>query len=51
MIAYHDYEGIALNLDERRLINDLGDKYLILKNHGLLTTEPHAEMLGSDYFS
>ena len=38
--AYHDYEGIALNLDEReRLINDLGDKHcLILKNHGLLTT-------------
>ncbi len=38
--AYHDYEGIALNLDEReRLIHDLGDKHcLILKNHGLLTT-------------
>ena len=38
--AYHDYEGIALNLDEReRLIDDLGNKHcLILKNHGLLTT-------------
>ena len=38
--AYHDYEGIALNLDEReRLIEDLSDKHcLILKNHGLLTT-------------
>ena len=38
--AYHDYEGIALNLDEReRLIDDLGKKHcLILKNHGLLTT-------------
>jgi ribulose-5-phosphate 4-epimerase/fuculose-1-phosphate aldolase len=38
-IAYHDYEGIALDLDEReRLINDLGEKdVMILKNHGLLT--------------
>ncbi|MCA3746510.1 class II aldolase/adducin family protein, partial [Phenylobacterium sp.] len=26
-VAYHDYEGIALNLDEReRLVADLGDK-------------------------
>ncbi|HWK45807.1 MAG TPA: class II aldolase/adducin family protein [Stellaceae bacterium] len=39
-IAYHGYEGIALDLDERqRLIADLGDKsVMILKNHGLLTT-------------
>jgi ribulose-5-phosphate 4-epimerase/fuculose-1-phosphate aldolase len=38
-VAYHDYEGIALDLDEReRLINDLGDKdVMILKHHGLLT--------------
>lgn len=38
-IAYHDYEGIALDLDEReRLVGDLGDKDLmILKHHGLLT--------------
>ena len=38
--AYHDYEGIALNHDERdRLLNDLGDKHcMILRNHGLLTT-------------
>ena len=38
-IAYHDYEGIALNLDERsRLIQDLGQsKVMILRNHGLLT--------------
>jgi ribulose-5-phosphate 4-epimerase/fuculose-1-phosphate aldolase len=37
-IAYHDYEGIALNLDEReRLVADLGDKPLmILRNHGTL---------------
>ncbi|MDF1687111.1 MAG: class II aldolase/adducin family protein [Parvibaculaceae bacterium] len=38
-LAYHDYEGIALNHDEReRLIADLGDKHsMILRNHGLLT--------------
>jgi ribulose-5-phosphate 4-epimerase/fuculose-1-phosphate aldolase len=37
-VAYHDYEGIALNLDEReRLVKDLGDKRLmILRNHGTL---------------
>ncbi|HWE46513.1 MAG TPA: class II aldolase/adducin family protein [Caulobacteraceae bacterium] len=37
-VAYHDYEGIALNLDEReRLVADLGDKTLmILRNHGTL---------------
>jgi ribulose-5-phosphate 4-epimerase/fuculose-1-phosphate aldolase len=38
-IAYHDYEGVALNLDEReRIIRDLGDKdIMILRNHGTLT--------------
>lgn len=38
-IGYHDYEGIALNEDEKpRLVADLGDKTsLILRNHGLLT--------------
>lgn len=38
-LAYHDYEGIALNLDERdRIVNDLGDKSLLmLRNHGTLT--------------
>jgi ribulose-5-phosphate 4-epimerase/fuculose-1-phosphate aldolase len=38
-VAYHDYEGIALDLDEReRLVNDLGAKdVMILKHHGLLT--------------
>ncbi|HKW55303.1 MAG TPA: class II aldolase/adducin family protein [Stellaceae bacterium] len=37
-IAFHDYEGIALNLDERaRLTRDLGDKsVMILRNHGTL---------------
>jgi ribulose-5-phosphate 4-epimerase/fuculose-1-phosphate aldolase len=44
MLSYHDYEGIALELDERaRLARDLGpsSKAMILRNHGLLT-------LGSD---
>ena len=38
-LAYHDYEGLALNEDEKpRLVADLGDKqHLILRNHGLLT--------------
>ena len=38
-IAYHDYEGVALDLDEReRLVKDIGsDKHLmILRNHGTL---------------
>src|ERR1700742_175278 len=38
-IAYHDYEGIALDLDERdRLVADIGaDKHaMILRNHGTL---------------
>jgi len=38
-LGVHDYEGIALDLDEReRIIADLGDKCaLLLRNHGLLT--------------
>jgi ribulose-5-phosphate 4-epimerase/fuculose-1-phosphate aldolase len=38
-IAYHDFEGIALDLDERsRLVRDLGPHHaMILRNHGLLT--------------
>ena len=38
-IAYHDYEGIALEMKERKtLVEDLGDKSLmILRNHGTLT--------------
>lgn len=38
-IAYHDDEGIALDLDERRrLVADIGDKsVMVLRNHGLLT--------------
>ena len=38
-LAYHDYEGVALDDDEKpRLVRDLGDKrFLMLRNHGLLT--------------
>ncbi len=38
-IRYHDYEGIALDLDEReRLVANLGDSnVMILRNHGTLT--------------
>ena len=38
-LAYHDYEGIALELDEReRLVANLGNKSLMmLRNHGTLT--------------
>lgn len=41
-LAYHDYEGVALNDDEKpRLVADLGDRNaLVLRNHGLLTTGP-----------
>ena len=38
-LGYHDYEGVALNADEKpRLVRDLGGKaFLMLRNHGLLT--------------
>lgn len=41
-IGYHDYEGVALEDDEKpRLVRDLGEStYLILRNHGLLTVGP-----------
>jgi ribulose-5-phosphate 4-epimerase/fuculose-1-phosphate aldolase len=37
-LAYHDYEGIALNLDERqRIVRDLGGCHaMLLRNHGTL---------------
>ncbi len=37
-VAYHDYEGVAVDEDEReRLVKDLGDAdVMILRNHGLL---------------
>lgn len=37
-IAYHDYEGVAINVEEQgRLVRDLGEHAgMILRNHGLL---------------
>jgi ribulose-5-phosphate 4-epimerase/fuculose-1-phosphate aldolase len=37
-LAYHDYEGVALDLaEQRRLVRDLGTRdAMILRNHGLL---------------
>lgn len=38
-VAYHDYEGISFDLDERdRIFASLGQKnFLIMRNHGLIT--------------
>ncbi|MCH8542477.1 MAG: class II aldolase/adducin family protein [Alcanivorax sp.] len=38
-LGYHDYEGVALNDEEKpRLVADLGTaNFLMLRNHGLLT--------------
>ena len=38
-VAYHDYEGIATDLDEReRIVADLGTRNsMLLRNHGTLT--------------
>jgi len=38
-LSYHDYEGVALNPEEKkRLVADLGaTNFMILRNHGLLT--------------
>ncbi|MFK8052328.1 MAG: class II aldolase/adducin family protein [Woeseiaceae bacterium] len=41
-LGYHDYEGVALNEEEKpRLVADLGsNNFLMLRNHGLLTAAP-----------
>ncbi len=41
-IGYHDYEGPAINLDEReRIVQSLGEhNALIMRSHGLLTCGP-----------
>lgn len=52
-LAYHDYEGVALNDDEKpRLVHDLGDRrFLMLRNHGLLTIDRSvAEAFVAMYF-
>jgi ribulose-5-phosphate 4-epimerase/fuculose-1-phosphate aldolase len=37
-VAYHDYEGVVLEMDEReRLLKNLGDSdVMLLRNHGTL---------------
>ncbi len=52
-VAYHDYEGPAVDPDERaRLVADLGQRNcLILRNHGLLTAAPSvAEAFNAMYW-
>lgn len=51
-IAYHDYEGISLDLDERaRIVASLGDKpILVLRNHGLIATGATAEQMFNRIF-
>jgi len=41
-LAFHDYEGVAVDLDEReRIVADLGTKNsMILRNHGTLSVGP-----------
>jgi ribulose-5-phosphate 4-epimerase/fuculose-1-phosphate aldolase len=44
-IGYHEYEGPAINLDEReRIVQSLGEhEALIMRNHGLLTCGPNVQ--------
>jgi adducin len=49
-ITYHDYEGLAVNTEEKkRLVQDLGNNnIMMLRNHGLITcgkTIPEAFMM------
>lgn len=41
-IAYHDFEGVAIRMDEQeRLVASLGNREaMVLRNHGLLTVGP-----------
>ena len=53
LIAWHEYEGVAVDPDERpRLQQDLGDRnYMLLWNHGTLTCgETVAEAFQRMYF-
>lgn len=51
-LGYHDFEGIALDLDEReRIVADLGSyPAMILRNHGLLTVGENAAQMFSNMF-
>ncbi len=52
MLAYHDYEGVALDLSEReRLVADLGDKNaMLLRNHGTLAVGSSAAQTWTTMF-
>lgn len=52
-IAYHDYESVAINMDEQsRLVADLGTQdAMVLHNHGLLVASPSiAEAFNAMYW-
>lgn len=52
-VGYHEYEGIALDLEEReRIVRDLGPhRALLLRNHGLLTVgRSAAEAFSTMYY-
>lgn len=52
-IAYHDYESVAIDMDEQqRLVADLGHQdAMILRNHGLLVASPSiAEAFNAMYW-
>jgi len=51
-VAYHDFEGISIDLAEQQsLVDDLGDaEVMVLRNHGLLAVGPSiAEAFNSMY--
>lgn len=52
-IAYHDYESVAIDMDEQtRLVADMGNEdAMILRNHGLLVASPStAEAFNAMYW-
>ncbi len=52
-IAYHDYESVAIDMDEQqRLVADLGAQdAMVLRNHGLLVASPSiAEAFNAMYW-
>jgi ribulose-5-phosphate 4-epimerase/fuculose-1-phosphate aldolase len=52
-VSYHDYEGLAVDLDERtRLVRDLGDNpVMILRNHGLLAVGTSVPLAFANLFN
>ena len=52
-VSYHDYEGLAIDIDERaRLVRDLADNpVMILRNHGLLAVGSSIPLAFSNLFN